>query len=109
MYTRSMKLSDLIRRIRIQKTIRQIVSVDSDRCRQFTLGLLFNMVRESVPEVAGHQEIVNSLKILWRSGQVFLTKPDYYRLHAIGYTGIESDDWFFYRFNFNVGFTEGSF
>lgn len=81
--------------------IRQLAEREPQRCRQFQLGSLTNMIQERFTDVIDNATVVDALKYLWRTGQVAMTKPDYYRLHALGYTGCESDD-FFYRYNFNV-------
>lgn len=97
-----MTILQIVRKIQIAAEVEGIVSRDSQRCRQFNLATLRNIVQEHISGTIEPGEMVEVLKFLWRNGRISLTKPDWFRLHAIAYSGIESDGWFFHTFNFNV-------
>jgi hypothetical protein len=96
-----MNINRLLRIYGSAEAIKQIVRCDGQR--QFSLGFLRNIVQEHFSsDVIESSDIVEALKYLWRTGKLRLTKPDSYRVHALNYTGVEPDSWFFYRWNFNV-------
>jgi hypothetical protein len=96
-----MNINRLLRIFRSAEAIRHIVKREGQR--QYSTGVLRSIVQEHFSsDVIESSDIVEALKYLWRTGKVRLTKPDSYRMHALSYTGVESDSWFRDRWNFNV-------
>ena len=95
-----MTISRLIHSIQVREKILAIANLEPELYRQATLPLWRNLVQEDFAALVEWDDVVFALKSLWRSGSIFLTQPDCYRTHAVGYQG-EPDGWF-YGHNINV-------
>ena len=86
---------------KLEYAILEYIAVMSERRVQNTIGGWFNCVRERVPELFDHSDLLFALKRLWKREFLRLTT-----LGGVEYSGNPADDSsFFFHGDFNVAVT----
>ena len=89
---------------KLESAILKIVMLDRSVGRhQNYWGEWESSIRSSVPTLTP-SDLVSAFKRLWQRGYIRLSKPNSHEYHAIDYSDVEEDS-FFYEGNFNASIT----